>query len=83
MDQKALYYIFDKHKALKTENSLPSLLAASLQKGKTTTMSVLDMTLNNLMVRFQSLPLLSGQLWPEVVAPDRALSMGQIELNLW
>ena len=28
-----------------------------------------------------SLPLLPGLLWPVVVAPDRVLSMGQIELN--
>ena len=28
-----------------------------------------------------SLPLLSGPLWPGEVAPDRVLSMGQIELN--
>ena len=28
-----------------------------------------------------SLPSLSGLLWPEVIAPDRILSMGQIELN--
>ena len=28
-----------------------------------------------------SLPLLPGPLWPEVIARDRALSMGQIELN--
>ena len=28
-----------------------------------------------------SLPLFPGSLWPEVVAPDRVLSMGQIELN--
>ena len=27
-----------------------------------------------------SLPSLPGTLWPEVVAPDRVLSMGQIEL---
>ena len=27
-----------------------------------------------------SLSLLPGPLWPEVVAPDRVLSMGQIEL---
>ena len=27
-----------------------------------------------------SLPWLSGPLWPEMVAPDRALSIGQIEL---
>ena len=42
---------------------------ASLQKGKTSTTSVLDMTLNNLMV-------VSG-----VVASDRVLVIGQIELN--
>ena len=29
-----------------------------------------------------SLPPLPGPLWPGVVAPDRALSMSQIELNL-
>ena len=28
-----------------------------------------------------SLPSLSNPLWPGVVAPDRALSMSQIELN--
>ena len=28
-----------------------------------------------------SLPSLTGLLWPEVVALDRVLSMGQIELN--
>ena len=28
-----------------------------------------------------SLPLLPDPLWPGVVAPDRVLSMGQIELN--
>ena len=28
-----------------------------------------------------SLPTLPGPLWPGVVAPDRVLSMGQIELN--
>ncbi len=27
------------------------------------------------------LPLLPGPLWPKVEAPDRVLSMGQIELN--
>ena len=27
------------------------------------------------------LPFLPGLLWPRVVAPDRVLSMGQIELN--
>ena len=28
-----------------------------------------------------SLPSFPGQFWPVVVAPDRVLSMGQIELN--
>ena len=28
-----------------------------------------------------SLPLLLGSLWPRVVAPDRFLTMGQIQLN--
>ena len=28
-----------------------------------------------------SVPTLPGPLWPGLVAPDRALSMGQIELN--
>ena len=28
-----------------------------------------------------SLPLLSGSLWPGMVAPDRALFLGQIELT--
>ena len=30
-----------------------------------------------------SLPLLPGPLWPEMIAPDRALSMGQIELTAY
>ena len=44
--------------------------------------SVLDMTLNNLMElsRMQSTPSLPSLPGP-VVAPDRVLSMGQIELN--
>ena len=45
-------------------------------------MTVLDMTLNNLMVRLwgmQSIPLLP--LFPGPLAPDRVLSMGQIELD--
>ena len=29
----------------------------------------------------QSLPSLSGPLWPRVAAPDKVISMGQIELN--
>ena len=33
------------------------------------------------MLSSSSLPLLLGQLWSGLVAPDRALSMGQIELN--
>ena len=63
---------------------------ASPQRGKTPRTSVLDMTLNNLMVR---LPPVLGNLeypfmviaqvlplWPGVVAPDSILSMGQIEV---
>ena len=30
-----------------------------------------------------SLPLLPGPLWPRVVAPDRVLSMGYIELTAY
>ena len=54
-------------------------------------MSVLDMTLNDgevpVMLELwgmqSTLSLLSllGPLWPGVVAPDRVLSMGQIEIN--
>ena len=32
------------------------------------------------MQRTHSLPSLPGPLWPEVIAPDLVLSMGQIEL---
>ena len=51
----------------------------------THTTSVLGMILNNLMelwgmLHIPLLPLLSGPLWPGVVAPDRVLSFGQIEL---
>ena len=31
-----------------------------------------------------SLPLLPGPLWPEIVAPDRVIAIGQIELfDFW
>ena len=55
--------------------------------------SVLDMTQNNLigeapvmmelweMQSNPSLPSLPGPLWPGVIAPDRSLSMDQIEPN--
>ena len=33
------------------------------------------------MHRTPTLPSLPGSLWPGVIAPDRVLSMGQIELN--
>ena len=33
------------------------------------------------MLRTPSLQSLLGQLWPRVVAPERALFIGQIELN--
>ena len=67
--------------------------AASPQRGKTLSTSVLDMTLNNLMAGLQScwvleqfevppaLPWLPGSLWPGVVVLDKVLSMGQIEQN--
>ena len=62
-------------------------------RGVRPTICVLDLTLNNLMVRFQvmlkfwgmrrtpSLLSLPGPLWPRMIAPDRSLCMGQIELN--
>ena len=50
--------------------------------------SVLDITLNNLvmlelwgMQSTPSLPLFPGSLWPKVGATDWVLSMGQIKLN--
>ena len=59
---------------------------ASLQKGKTSPMSVLNMTLNNLVMRLHEcwsfkecrVPLYC---YIGVIATDRVLSMGQIELN--
>ena len=61
---------------------------ASLQIGKTPSISVQDMTLNNVMATehwgmhsTSSLPSLQGPLWTGVVAPDRVLSMDLIELN--
>ena len=59
----------------------------SLQSGKTPPTSALDMTLNNpVMLKLwgmrstPSLPSLPGPLWFGVVASDRVLYMGQIEL---
>ena len=55
-------------------------------EGKTPPISVLDITLSNLMVRLWrmlSTPLLPSHPdppWPKVLAPDRVLSMGKIEL---
>ena len=46
--------------------------------------SVLDMTLNNMIVGNVEYPFIgiaSSLLWPGVVEPDRVLSVGQIELN--
>ena len=65
---------------------------AFLQRGKPLTTSVLDMTLKSggeapVMLEIWGmwgtslLPSLLGPLWLGVVAPDRVLSMGQIELN--
>ena len=61
--------------------------SASLQRGKTPPTSVLDLTLNNLMVRFKwwwgfgecRAPLYYHRFkvhWPGVIEPDRVLSMG-------
>ena len=66
-------------------------LTTSLQRGDTFLMSVIDMTINNLIVRIQSespwesrvhllLPLLPGPPRHGVGAPDRILSLDQIEL---
>ena len=58
----------------------------SISEEKTPPMSVLDMTLNSLMLRLQgmqstpSLPSLPGPLWPIMKAPDSILFMGHIEL---
>ena len=52
-------------------------LSASLQGVKSYSQ---HMTVNHLMVRNMEYPLLLVPLWTGVVAPDRVLSMGQIEL---
>ena len=62
---------------------------ASLQRSKIPPTSVLDITLSNLIsnagdlgnTEYHLLLLLPSPLWPGVVAPDRVLSMDQIELN--
>ena len=62
-----------------------------LQRGKIPhSGECLDMTLNNLMVSPSNagalynaeLPFIAIALRPDMVAPDRVLSLGQIELNL-
>ena len=57
---------------------------ASLQRGKTLPTSVLDMTLKDPefwgMQSTFLLPLLPGQLWRGVIAPDRVLSLSKIKL---
>ena len=65
----------------------------SLQRGKTPPMSVLNYDIKQSdgeapvmpelwgMWSYPLLPLLPGPIWPGVVALDRVLSMGQIELN--
>ena len=59
-------------------------MTASLQRGKTSQMSVLDMSLNAVMLKLWGmrstplLPSLPGSFWTGVVSPDRVLSMGQI-----
>ena len=85
--------------SLYSRPGLQNILTASLQRGKPLphSMSVLDMTSKNLMVRLSnilklwgmrstpSLPLFSGPPFHGVLAPDRVRSMGQIELrtNKW
>ena len=70
---------------------LQNTLTASLQRGKTPQTSIRDMTLTIRWwgscnagalwnVEYPSLPSLPGSLWPGVVASDRILSIGQIEL---
>ena len=65
---------------------------ASLQRGKTSPTSTLDMTQKSddeasiilelwVMLSNLLLPSILGPLWAGVVAPDRVLFMGQIELN--
>ena len=59
---------------------------ASLQRGKIPPMSVLDMTWNHVMSRPLALEIwgmLTGPLWSRVAAPDRALSMSQIEETMY
>ena len=67
-------------------------LTASLQKGTTPSTSVQDMTLKKsdgevpVMLELWGMQntlhcYRSGSTWPGVAAPDRSLSMGQIELN--
>ena len=91
-----IYYLFKIHIHAKiTLDSGPivwgckNIPTASLQKGKTPKMRVPDLTLNNRMVRLvlegmwstPLLPSFPSPLWPEMVASDRVLSMGQIKLN--
>ena len=78
----------NKYRIRPSQLRLQNTLTTSLQRCKTPPMSVLDMTRNNLIVWFQKcwsfgecrVPLYCP-LWPGVVAPDRVLSMGQIEVN--
>ena len=75
---------------------LLNTLTASLLRGKTPPpTSVLNITLNNLMVRFQqhwsfgecgvppSLPLLPGSLWSGVVVPDKGPIYGLNRTKWW
>ena len=72
---------------------LQNTLTASLQRGKTPANECLAYDTKqsggeaSVMLKLWGmrstplLPLHQGPLWPRMVAPDRALSMGQIELN--
>ena len=70
-----------------------NIQTASLQRDRTSHTNVLDMILKESveeapvmpeplgMLSTSSLILLSGSLWPRVVAPNRVISIGQIDLN--
>ena len=82
-----LFFIFFVHFLFSRHNAFNFLLSAgaveygiSAEELDPHLTSVLHMTLKILIVSTPSLVLLPSLLWPRVVAPDRFLSMGQIQL---
>ena len=87
------HFLSDKNKTLSSRLGLQNTPTTSLQRVKTSSTSVLKWhstiwwwgSSNELerwgMRSIPSLPSLPGPLWPRFVAPDRVLSMGEIELN--